>query len=109
MFRIYLLGCLKAVLEIEGITLPSQEKKIGYIETKTCPRCNAKNEGDAMYCNKCSLVLDGTVLHTKQQEEMQADSLMDQLMQHPMVQQAIKQAVKELWTQGKIKKPVVIQ
>jgi len=55
------------------------------------------------------LVLDGTVLRAKQQEEMQTDSLMDQLMQHPMVQQAIKQAVKELWTQGKIKKPVVIQ
>lgn len=56
---------LKAVLEIEGMALPSQEKKLDYIETKTCPRCNSENEADATYCSKCSLVLDERVLITK--------------------------------------------
>jgi integrase/ribosomal protein L40E len=95
---------LKAVLEIEGITLPSQAKKRGYIETRICPRCNAVNEADAIYCNKCSLVLDEELLMSKRHKEMQTDELMDQLIQHPIVQQAIKEAVKQLWTQRKIQK-----
>ena len=100
---------LKAVLEIEGLALPGREKKPDIIKTKTCPRCNAENEHDAKYCQKCSLILDEKLLYEKQQKETQTDSLMDQLMQYPMVQQAIKEAVKQLWTQGKIKKPLAIQ
>jgi len=93
---------LKAVLEIEGVALPKRESHEDYVKTKTCPRCTAENEADATYCSKCSLVLDETVLHAKQQEITKTDTLMDQLMQHPTVQQAIKDAVKELWQHGKL-------
>jgi len=100
---------LKAVLEIEGISLTDREKKPEFIKTKLCPRCGSTNEADATYCQKCSLILDEGILHSMQREESQTDTLMDQLMQHPMVQKAIKDAVKELWTQGKIQKPLAIQ
>jgi integrase/recombinase XerD len=93
---------LKAVLEIEGIALPSQEKQAEYIKTKVCPRCGNENEADATYCSRCSLVLEETLLYAKQQQEMKTDALMDQLLQHPTVQQAIKNAIKELWAHSKI-------
>ena len=93
---------LKAVLEIEGIALPSQEKRAEYIKTKVCPRCGSENEADATYCSRCSLVSEETLLYAKQQQEMKTDALMDQLLQHPTVQQAIKNAIKELWAHSKI-------
>lgn len=100
---------LKAVLEIEGVALPSQDRRPDYIKTKTCPRCGAENEVDAMYCSKCSLVLDEKVLYAKQQEEAKTEGLMDQLLQHPAVQQTIKETIKELWTQGKIQKSLLTE
>jgi len=100
---------LKAVLEIEGITLVDHEKKPEFIKTRLCPRCGETNEADATYCQKCSLILDETILHSKRQQENRADDLMDTLIQDPMVQKAIKEVVRRLWTQGKIQKPLAIQ
>jgi integrase/ribosomal protein L40E len=91
---------IKAILQIEGIPIPSQEKSQDYIKTKTCPRCNAENEQDALYCRQCSLVLDEKVLFVEKQELKHTDALMDQLIQHPTVQRAIKDAVKEMLAQG---------
>lgn len=88
------------MLEIEGITLADHEKKAAFIKTRLCPRCGETNEADQTYCQKCSLILDETILDSKQQQENRADDRMDTLIKDPMVQKAIKEVVKRLGGHG---------
>lgn len=91
----------EAVLEAEGITQHS-DKKTESFQLKRCPRCNTENEQDAVYCYKCSLILDDKTLHAMQDKEEHSDELMNALMHHRTVQEAIKEALRELLLKGEV-------
>lgn len=95
--------CLAPVLELEGITIQRHRVEAeSPIRIRTCPRCGAENEVDALYCNRCSFVLNERVLHAKRKMEAELGEVMGMLMEHPMVREAVKKALKEFLDKGEV-------
>lgn len=92
----------KAILEMNGLQSKKEERKEDRV--KMCPRCDAINDVNDVYCSKCSFVLDekeAVRLETEKRDDEQmtelAKEIIDGLAQKfPEVREMIAEKMKNL-------------
>lgn len=89
------------ILEMEGIEAPDEtQPRPSPIKLRTCPRCSAVNEGDALYCMRCGCALSQDVALADRERDEEEDVALVGLLDDPRVKKVVLEALKEVIAQG---------
>jgi integrase/recombinase XerD len=82
-----------AILEIHGIK--TKKVKESELKPKQCLRCKVINSADALYCDKCSSILDVKTAIELEEQRKGADEIGLLLVKHPKVIGAMLEVAKQ--------------
>ena len=78
-----------AILEIHGIK--RSEERISKLHPKQCQVCSTINLPDALFCQKCSQILDLSTAIQLDEQRSAGDDVIAEILKHPKVQEAFKE------------------
>lgn len=84
----------ETILEVHGIKVKKETDN--EFKPKQCPSCQTINNKDALFCQKCSKVLDVQAAIALDEQRKGTDNLMTELVKDPEIQRALVKKIVEM-------------